>query len=165
MRENRRHVGSALHQLHNLMQRDNNRFPHTEMVDKLTGNHGFVLCWLCDRQADGEVFQRDMERQLRLRRSSATGVLQVMEQSGLIVREGVPQDARLKKLVVTDRGWQVYHIIRSDIAETERRLVADIDAEALRTFWQVLDKIRDNLERGLYTEQERRVPAQQEGKQ
>ena len=97
-------------------------------------------------------------RQLLLRRSSATGVLQTMERGGLIRRVPVPQDARLKKLVVTQKGRELYALIYSDILETERRLTAGLSEQELAAFWQVLDKLRDNLERGLYTDAERQAP-------
>ena len=48
---------------------------------------------------DQPVFQRDLESAFHIRRSTATGILQIMVRDGLIVREPVEGDARLKRLV------------------------------------------------------------------
>lgn len=157
-----RHIGGAIHQLHNLLRRENNRFPHGELVDRMTGSHGFILCWLYEHRNDGDIFQKDLEKQLRLRRSSVTGVLQVMERNGLIERTPVSSDARLKKLTLTPHAEELYRILCSDMAETERRMSAGIPAQDLAAFWRTVDRIRDNLERGLFTEQENGALRQQE---
>ncbi len=53
---------------------------------------------------DQPVFQKDLESAFHIRRSTATGILQIMVRDGLIVREPVEDDARLKRLVRnTDR--------------------------------------------------------------
>ena len=43
------------------------------------------------------MFQRDVEQVFSLSRSTATGILQQLEEKGLLRRESVPSDARLKK--------------------------------------------------------------------
>ena len=70
------------------------------------------------RQAQNEnrdIFQRDIEEVFRIKRSSVTSVLQTLEKNGLIIRESIPEDARLKKLVLTDKAIQMqsstYHIL------------------------------------------------------
>lgn len=147
------HVGGSIHRLHNLLCRDTNRFPHGDMVDSLTGSHGFILCWL-HRSGDRPLFQRDLEKQFQLRRSSATAVLQTLERNGLILRQPVESDARLKKLVVTEKGAELCRMIHDDIEENERRLVAGLSEEELQTLQRIFGKLRDNLERGLYTPEE-----------
>ncbi len=147
------HVGGAIHRLHNLMCRDANRFPHGALVDSLTGSHGFILCWLHDSESR-DLFQRDLEKQFRLRRSSATAILQTLERNGLIRRETVEMDARLKKLVMTGKGTELCRVIHADIEENERRLTAGLSDEDLQALQRILTKIGDNLERGLYSETE-----------
>ena len=147
------HVGGSIHRLHNLLCRDTNRFPHGDMVDSLTGSHGFVLCWL-HKNSGRELFQRDLEKQFQLRRSSATAVLQTLERNGLIRRSAVEADARLKKLVVTEKGAELCRVIHDDIADHERRLTEGLSAEELRLLQSVFEKLHANLERGLYSPEE-----------
>ena len=71
------HVGGAIHRLHNLLCRDVNRIPHGALVDSLTGgSHGWILCWL-RTNSEQELFQRDMEKVFKLRRSSATATITI----------------------------------------------------------------------------------------
>ena len=159
------HVGGEIHRLHNLMCRDVNRFPSGDLVDSMTGSHGFILCWL-NGQKNGDVFQKDLEKRFQLRRSSATAMLQVMERNGLIRREAVASDARLKKLVITPKGAELCRMIHDDIEENERRLVKGFSEEELLTLQSLLQKLRGNLERGLYTEdaaQPQSIPQGKEG--
>ncbi len=50
------------------------------------------------------VFQKDLENVLKIRRSSVSSLLNKLEQSGFIVRVAVPEDARLKRLLLTEHG-------------------------------------------------------------
>ena len=52
----------------------------------------------------GDIYQKDVEKEFQIRRSTATGTLQILEKNGFIRREPVKQDARLKKLVPTDKA-------------------------------------------------------------
>ena len=65
-----------------------------------TGVQGWILGYLYTNQ-DKEVFQRDIQQQFSIRRSTVTGILQLMEKNGLITRSSVDRDARLKKLELT----------------------------------------------------------------
>lgn len=145
------YVGGAIHRLHNLMCRDANRFPHGELVDSLTGSHGFILCWL-QKNGDRELFQRDMEKAFKLRRSSATAILQTMERNELIRREAVTTDARLKRLILTEKGEELCRVIHDDIVESERRLVAGLTQDELQTLQGILQKLSANLEQGLFAQ-------------
>ncbi len=144
-----RYAGREIHRLHNLLLRDQNHSSLREQVDQMTANHGYILCWLHEHKGQ-DVYQRDLEKQLQLRRSSVTAVLQTMERSGLIERVAVPGDARLKKLVPTQRAEELHQMISRDIAEREARLVEGLTPQELDAFWRALDKIGANLERGLY---------------
>ena len=61
----------------------------------LTGVQGHVMHFIVLKCADGPVYQRDVEAAFGLSRSTATGILQLMEKNGLIQRESAADDARL----------------------------------------------------------------------
>ena len=75
-------------------------------VDELTAMHGWILGYLC-RNEDKDIFQKDIEAEFKICRSTVTNILKLMEKKGYIRRESVPYDARLKKLVLTDTGREV----------------------------------------------------------
>ena len=75
-----------------------------------------------------------------------TSVLQLLEKNGFIRRESVDTDARLKKIVVTDKGLQANNRILSSLDRMEADLVDGISTEEMETFIFVMERIRKNLE-------------------
>ena len=63
----------------------------------------------------------------------------------LIRRETVLYDARLKRIVVTEKGLQYQGMIRESLEETERRLTAGITEDDLATFFRVISRMIRNM--------------------
>ncbi|MDN6626041.1 MAG: MarR family transcriptional regulator [Pisciglobus halotolerans] len=103
-----------------------------------------ILGYVHNRQED--VFQKDIEELLKIRRSTATGVLNTLEKRELIHREPVSYDARLKKLVVTVKGIEFEKKAIECLKEIENEVRFDLSEEELDTFFRVLDKIKNNVE-------------------
>ena len=80
-----------------------NQFARENDVEQATPMHGWIIGYLY-RHRDTPVFQRDIEREFSITRSTVTNILQLMERKGYIERRSVPQDARLKQLVLTEEG-------------------------------------------------------------
>ncbi len=78
-----------------------------EEGDSVTGIQGRVLGYLYDHR-EQDLFQRDLERAFHVSRSTATGLLQLMERNGLITRSPVPYDARLKKLCLAEKALRAH---------------------------------------------------------
>ena len=116
-----------------------------QYVDNLTGTHGWVIGYLYDNR-DHDVYQRDLETQFSIRRSTATGILQLMEKNELILREPVESDARLKKLVLTEKALDTHKMVEEDRKRTEEQLTKDIDAQELAIFRKVLKQMIRNME-------------------
>ncbi len=116
-----------------------------QYVDNLTGTHGWVIGYLYDNR-DHDVYQRDLETQFSIRRSTATGILQLMEKNELILREPVESDARLKKLVLTEKALDSHKMVEEDRKRTEEQLTKDIDAQELAIFRKVLKQMIRNME-------------------
>lgn len=106
---------------------------------------GLFLAYL-HRHSTEDCFQRDLEAEFRIRRSTATGILQVMERDGLLCRESFPCDARLKRLVITGSGEALYRQMEERLRRVEALAAADISEAELDSFFATLDKIKHNLE-------------------
>ena len=72
-----------------------------------TGCHSFALRFFAEN-ADRDIFQKDFEEEFSIRRSTATKILQLMEKNGLIERQKVESDARLKKIVLTNKALDIH---------------------------------------------------------
>lgn len=73
-------------------------------------------------------------------------MLKLMETHGLIEKEAVPYDARLKKIVLTDKAIEIHKQIEHNINELEETLSRGITPEEQEIFFKVIEKIKANLE-------------------
>lgn len=140
--EYKRHVGGEVHRVSHLFK----RMLDDGMPPEMTGVHGHIIGFL-RHNAQHEVFQRDIEAEFGIRRSTATGILQLMEKNGFLRREPVDYDARLKKLVLTPKALALHECIVARIRAVEAQATQGIDPEQLEIFFSVLDQVRRNLEK------------------
>ena len=96
-------IPAQIRRVDNLIFRKINQFARENDVEQATPMHGWIIGYLY-RHRDTPVFQRDIEREFSITRSTVTNILQLMERKGYIERRSVPQDARLKQLVLTEEG-------------------------------------------------------------
>ena len=96
-------------------------------------------------RSNGAVYQRDIEKQFNIRRSTATGILKGMERDMLIHRVPVSDDARLKRLVLTDKARDNYESFVKRAKELECIMSEGISEEDMQTFFCVLDRMKANL--------------------
>lgn len=134
-----RSIGFELHMLANLIKRE---FA-AQAPAQLTPIQGRIIAMLCHRT--GAVFQRDIEAELHIRRSTATGILQLMEKNGLLVREPVAYDARLKRLVATERAKQLLAEVDAAIRGFEQQLRQGLDEDQLAQLFVLFDILKCNL--------------------
>ena len=115
-------------------------------IDKMTGTHGWAIGYFYHNR-HRDIFQKDFEQEFNIRRSTASNILSLIEKNGLIKRESVPYDARLKKITLTDKAIDIQHIIDEAFGRLEDTLKEGITEEELEIFYRVLDKINSNTER------------------
>ncbi|HIV86776.1 MAG TPA: MarR family transcriptional regulator [Candidatus Pygmaiobacter gallistercoris] len=112
----------------------------------ITGVQSRILHYILVHYSSGAVFQRDIEAVFGLSRSTATGILQLLERDGMIRRESVSTDARLKSLVPTEKAARIDEEVLESITAIERRLVRDISVEEQEIFLSVADRMARNLD-------------------
>ena len=110
---------------------------------EFSGSQGRTLHFLLAQTED--VFQKDIEEEYSIRPSTATELLKQMEKNGLIVREPVDYDNRLKKIVVTEKAMRYKQQVVEDLTELEETLVKGIPETELQIFFKVIEKMMDNL--------------------
>ena len=93
-------IPAQIRRVNNLIFRKINAFSRANGLEQGTPMHGWIVEYLYSHQSE-PVFQRDIERDFSITRSTVTNILQLMERKGYIERQSVPQDARLKMLVLT----------------------------------------------------------------
>lgn len=142
----KRKIGMELKHLDHMFRRRVDREMAEGICGDITRMQSFVIRFLSGNKDKGDLFQRDVEKQFGIRRATATGILQVMERDGLLQREPVDYDARLKKLILTPRAEQMDgHIVRT-IQRMEEQAMAGVSPGDAEVFWRVFDQMKKNLE-------------------
>ena len=111
-----------------------------------TGGQSRIMHYILVKCAEGPVFQRDVEKAFGMSRSTATGILQLMEKNGLIVRESVASDARLKSLIPTERAAHLDAQISESLRQGEQRLTKGLSSEQLAQFLETAAHMAANLD-------------------
>ncbi|MEE1026543.1 MAG: MarR family transcriptional regulator [Acutalibacteraceae bacterium] len=139
-----RHIGFELRQVANIIRREIDNAVGKRNIEKLTGMQGRLIGYLC-HNGEKEIFQRDIEAEFSIRRSTATNILQTMEKHGLIKRAPVEYDARLKRILPTDIAVTRHKIFEEEINRVENQVLNGITKKEADTLLSILDKIKKNL--------------------
>lgn len=115
--------------------------------DEVTLMHGWIIRYLYVNR-DQAVFQKDIEKHCCVGRSTVTNVIQLMEKKGLIRRESVENDARLKKVLLTDKGYKHRAVVEGTLQQLNDALMKEISETDMEVFLRVLHQIERNMEEG-----------------
>lgn len=137
-------IGSELRGLNHLIRRYFDSCSHFRQIDKITGTNGWIIGYLADN-TDKDIYQRDLEKHFSITRSTASRVLGLMEEKGLITRRSVPNDQRLKKLGLTDKAVELSLLMRDDNMNMERRLTDGFSENELETLTEYIRRMKDNI--------------------
>ncbi len=139
-------VGMQLRRLNNQIMRYIENSPVKKRVETITGTNGWIISYLADH-ADQDIYQKDLEKRFGITRSTASKAMTSMEQKGLIARESVPQDARLKKIVLTRKAVEINEMIHKDVARLEQDLTRGFTQKEIESLLGFLERMQSNLKR------------------
>ena len=138
-------LGFQLKAVNNLIRRKLD-VTFSEMgLGDLSGMQGPMIGYIVDNSAKQDIFQKDIEKVFHIRRSTATVMLQNLELKGYIQREAVKEDARLKKITVTDKARQYHQHIIEVIGQFNDNLEKGLTDKEKQEFTRILGKMMDNL--------------------
>ena len=139
-----RHVGPAVKSLSHRIGQVLNNIPAVRENKDLTGIQVWILNFLF-RRGETATFQRDVEAEFNVRRSTATEILKQMERGGLIRRVPVDYDARLKKIELTEFASDVKKQLEEQVRRTENVLTDGFSKEELDAFFEYIERFKQNL--------------------
>lgn len=138
-------VGFEIRRLDHMMSRNLEMKVKDFGIDEITLMHGWIIRYLYEMR-NRDVFQKDIEKQFSIGRSTVTNIIQMMEKKGYIRREFVEHDARLKKVILTEKGIKSHETIEKMINILNRKMLEGIGEDELQVFLRVIEKIRANIE-------------------
>lgn len=118
-----------------------------ENFNEATQNQCHIIGFLYENR-EKEIYQKDIEKEFDIRRSTATNMLKLMEKNGYIERFRVKNDERLKRIALTPQAKQVGQKIGSRMESLNRQIEQGITPEEKRIFFEVLEKINNNVKVG-----------------
>ena len=138
--EHDKHAARYISKLSNKLRRKIDAFSSRE---NFSGSQGRVLHFILAQNHD--IFQKDIEEEYSLRPSTATELLKKMEQNGLIHREVMANDARMKRIIVSDKALQYKDMVLADITSLEDELTKGISKNDMDIFFKVIEKMLRNI--------------------
>lgn len=138
-------VGQLLVSLNLLIKRSLQNEFSCEIM-RISAANGYILEFLYENE-DKEIFQRDLEEYFNITRSTASKVLSLMEAKGLIKRESVAGDARLKKIVITREGEKMLEELSHKKMQIEYKLTDGFSEEELIALRDYLRRMKVNMKR------------------
>lgn len=134
----KKHIGKEINIISNKIRR---RIDNEVAKYGITGVQGKIIGFVHYESKKRDVFQKDIEEDLKIRSSSVTSVLQLMEKNGYIKRESVSTDARLKKIVLTEKGDEIRLMVQNLIDEMENEVNKSITEGEREFLFYILDKL------------------------
>ena len=134
----KKEIGKSLFVLHNHMTRTLEELKK----DSIPRGQSRVLRYIYDHQ---ETTQKDIENEFNLRRSSATEILQKLENIHMIERVSSLDDKRMKKIQITEDGIKAVKQIAKNIQIMEDILHENVSDDDLEIFFKVVDQMTLNF--------------------
>ena len=137
------HIGKEIDILSNKFKRVIN---HKISQNGVTGIQGKIIGFIKFESVKRDVFQKDIEEEFDIRRSSVTSVITLLEKKGYVKRVSVLKDARLKKLVLTEKGIELHNEVHKDIVNFENYIKSELTEDELNIFIDILNRLNRRIE-------------------
>ena len=143
--EHRGEIGFQINGLSHIIRWITHQYAGEDGPRSGSGMYGWLIGFLYENR-DKDIYQRDLQQQFSVRRSTMTGILQAMEKDGMITRRPVEWDARLKKIELTEKAKERQEKFQKNIGDVEAKLSAGLTPEEKQTFIALCEKIRQAIE-------------------
>jgi DNA-binding MarR family transcriptional regulator len=111
----------------------------------LTSSQFHVLSYLFDTEKD-EVNQIDVEKYLRLKNPTVTGLLKRLEEKGFILIVSNAKDRRRKNIFLTEKAHTVRKKMEAAHRRIENRVFKKLTKKERESLQRLLGKVVDHLD-------------------
>ena len=138
------HTGRLVRMLNHQLKR--NQKPEEAVEDdELTPMQRHILNYILLETLHRDIYQKNLEEEFQVRKSTVSGILKLIEKNGFIYRESVKEEARLKRLLPTKKAEALRPSILEHIHETEIRMTEGVSEQDLFLCKKVLYQMCQNL--------------------
>lgn len=139
-----RKIGPVIRELNGAFKKKFMAYGIAAGLDEVTLMHSWIMGYLYHNQKKA-VYQKTIESDFCIKRSTVTTILQLMEKKGYIRRVGVEGDARLKQIFLTEQGEEIAIRTRIMIDRLENSVIEGIEEEKIDAFYEVAQKLIANM--------------------
>ena len=111
-----------------------------EDSETISSRNFWILRYL-DTHRDQDVFQKDLESAFKIRRSTVSKTVELMEQKQLLVRQSVNGDARKKRLLLTPKADAILAEMAKAVDALERDVRAIFSPQDYDTIMRLLRQL------------------------
>ncbi|MGG7143355.1 MarR family winged helix-turn-helix transcriptional regulator [Clostridium nigeriense] len=137
-----KHIGRKINILSHKIKR---RIGKVGLEYGISSMQAKILGFINNNSSKIDIFQKTIEEEFDIRRSSVTSVLTLMEKNELIKRVSVSEDARLKKIIMTDKGIEVHKLVYKEIEKIEEIIENNLSEEELNSFISILERLTKKI--------------------
>ena len=142
-------VGIKIKKVQSLIRKTIHNSDTFKNNEDLTNVIGWTIGFISRRNAVGvETYQKDVESEFKISRSTATGLLQNMEKLGYLYREVSKVDSRLKRIVLTEKSIELHKKVIMTFEQIEERLLTGFSEVEKEQLFGYLLRLEQNLENG-----------------
>ena len=146
MCEEQIHVNHQIHKMDRTISKLLEMRVKDEGLDEATLMHGWILRYLYEHQ-EQDIYQKDIEKYFGICRSGVTNIIQALEKKGQVYRASVETDARLKKVMLTEKGKSSHEKLGEIFQKMDADLEDGISEEEIQAFMNVINKVYFNIEK------------------
>ena len=118
----------------------------SKLKNNVTSVQMSILCFL-DSRGSSLVYQKDIENLFRVRRSTITEIINVMEKNDLLRRVFDPCDKRKRVIVLTETGLGYVNEFKDVIKDVESNIYDGITDSEKEMLIFVFEKMSKNIKR------------------
>lgn len=138
-------LGYRIKTLSNLMKRNMDKH-FGPQHDRATMMQTWIIGFVQLRDSEGkDTFQKDIEEEFPINRSTTSEMLTLMSKRKLIKRVPVDYDGRLKKIVLTQKSLEIHEWINQTMIQLHEKLTNGLSSEEIEIFMDITDKMIRNL--------------------
>ena len=138
-------IGYRIKTLSNLMKRNMDKH-FGPQHDRATMMQTWIIGFVQLRDSEGkDTFQKDIEEEFSINRSTTSEMLTLMSKRKLIKRVPVDYDGRLKKIVLTQKSLEIHEWINQTMIQLHEKLTNGLSSEEIEIFMDITDKMIRNL--------------------
>lgn len=126
------------------------RYLHSLYKRKDFQDCSLMNMWVADFLYDNrkkDIYQKDVEAEFFINRATASKMLSLMEEKQLIRRTSSDTDARLKKIELLEKGYELHEVCVVIRREIENKLTKSLLPEEVEMFKSICKKMIVNMEK------------------